>query len=502
MATLDEALALAVDHHAAGRLPEAEALYRRIVDAVPGQPDALHLLGVLHGQTGRAEAGIPLISAALAARPDTPECHANLGGLLRATGRLDAAVAAYRRALSLAPAFLDAADGLVMALHARGPADAARPALEWLIRLNPAHQKRGGLALLLEHHGAALLKAGQPAAALRALSRAAELAAPGPELLFQLGNARCVMADLSGAVRAYRVATLLDPAHAPAWLNHGIVRQRLADHERAAAAIARAVAIVPDDLDARENLVIALYRLRRSGEAAEHGAAALDLKELPVVPLPAPRPRSSHPRDVVAFSLWGAEPLYTEGAVANARLMPTIYPGWTCRVYHDDSVPAATLAALSGLAVELVAMAPGSGPVQGLYWRFLASDDPAVGRFVCRDCDSRINRREAAAVAAWIASGRDFHVMRDHVLHTEVVMAGMWGGRAGVLPPLRPAIDAHAHPDRDRWQDQRFLRSQVWPRIRDHCLVHDSAHPRHGAPFPDSPPDPVSSHVGARVQPG
>lgn len=50
MATVEEALGIALDLHQGGRLDEAETLYRRILDAVPDQGDARHLLGVLRAQ--------------------------------------------------------------------------------------------------------------------------------------------------------------------------------------------------------------------------------------------------------------------------------------------------------------------------------------------------------------------------------------------------------------------------------------------------------------------
>ena len=50
MATIPEALAIAIQHHQAGRLPAAEQIYRQILAADPKQPDAWHLLGVLAHQ--------------------------------------------------------------------------------------------------------------------------------------------------------------------------------------------------------------------------------------------------------------------------------------------------------------------------------------------------------------------------------------------------------------------------------------------------------------------
>lgn len=57
--TLDAALEQAVAHQQAGRLHDAEQLYRAILQAAPDQPDANHNLGLLAGQFGQHAAGLP-----------------------------------------------------------------------------------------------------------------------------------------------------------------------------------------------------------------------------------------------------------------------------------------------------------------------------------------------------------------------------------------------------------------------------------------------------------
>ena len=47
MATIAEALALALRHHQAGNLPQAEQLYRQILQADPSHAESCHLLGML-----------------------------------------------------------------------------------------------------------------------------------------------------------------------------------------------------------------------------------------------------------------------------------------------------------------------------------------------------------------------------------------------------------------------------------------------------------------------
>ncbi len=54
MATIPEALTIAVDHHRAGRLEMAEQVYRQILDVEPNQPDAWHMLGVVMPNSGDA----------------------------------------------------------------------------------------------------------------------------------------------------------------------------------------------------------------------------------------------------------------------------------------------------------------------------------------------------------------------------------------------------------------------------------------------------------------
>jgi len=96
--TVQAALECAITHHRGGRLDEAEAIYRRVLEADPDQPDALHLLGLAEKARGRTDQALALIGAAIARLPDFAEAHYNLGNLLRDLGRPDEAWAAFDRA--------------------------------------------------------------------------------------------------------------------------------------------------------------------------------------------------------------------------------------------------------------------------------------------------------------------------------------------------------------------------------------------------------------------
>jgi tetratricopeptide (TPR) repeat protein len=67
---IDQALQRAVEAHKAGKLQDAESLYRAILQAQPNHPDANHNLGVLAVSLNKTEAALPLFKIALEANPN------------------------------------------------------------------------------------------------------------------------------------------------------------------------------------------------------------------------------------------------------------------------------------------------------------------------------------------------------------------------------------------------------------------------------------------------
>ncbi len=89
-----------------------------------------------------------------------------------------------------------------------------------------------------------------------------------------------------------------------------------------------------------------------------------------------------------------------------------------------------------------------------------------------RDVDSPFSLRERLAVDEWLASAFPFHAIRDHLYHCEPLMAGLWGGFTGLLPSMRSLTEKFGSQE-SRYVDQKFLRLEIWPRIREAALVHD-----------------------------
>jgi len=178
-------------------------------------------------------------------------------------------------------------------------------------------------------------------------------------------------------------------------------------------------------------------------------------------------------KKIISFSLWGDNPIYTIGAIRNAELAADIYPGWLCRYYVGKDVSIDTIKSLISFDnTELYIMNDDGGVALGTFWRFFAASDIDVDIMISRDTDSRLNMREKAAVDEWLASDKDFHIMRDHPYHNVPILAGMWGVRNFILSDM--LCDIQEYNNVDFWQiDQNFLRDIIYPKVKDRAMVHD-----------------------------
>lgn len=108
----NQAFALALEHHRAGRLTEAERGYRDILLDEPEHPDSLHLLGVIALQTGNLESALALVQRAVALRPDAAACRNNLGQIFERLKRDDEASRCYEEAIELDRSYAEAHNNL------------------------------------------------------------------------------------------------------------------------------------------------------------------------------------------------------------------------------------------------------------------------------------------------------------------------------------------------------------------------------------------------------
>jgi predicted O-linked N-acetylglucosamine transferase (SPINDLY family) len=147
MTTISEALAVAIQHHQAGRLQAAEQIYRQVLAVEPKQPDALHLLGVIAYERGNHEIALDYIGRAIGLNGNTAVFHNNLGEVYRALRRIAEAVACYRRALELKPDYASAHNNLGIAFKEQGMPEDAVACYRRALQLKPdyaqAHNNMG-----------------------------------------------------------------------------------------------------------------------------------------------------------------------------------------------------------------------------------------------------------------------------------------------------------------------------------------------------------------------
>lgn len=327
-------------------------------------------------------------------------------------------------------------------------------------------------------------------------------------LQLQLAYYLFLSGDPASAAQVLMLAHQGSPEDDEVLRNLCVCLSRSGQHERAVVHLTELVRREPADYLTYDGLCTSLAKLGRYAEASVAGTRALTLKDeavsrpvegwaLPAEGTAAWLAGQGERQPVIAFSLWGKQARYLRGALDNVLAAAYLYPGWRVRFYVDASVPGELLTCLREHGAEVRMQPDGQSLRQRLCWRFQVANDPGVGRFLVRDADSVLNLRERLAVDDWLASGRWFHIMRDWWSHTDLVLAGMWGGVAGVLPPLQPLLEGYQSrtmetPNIDQW----FLRDCLWRYLRQSALVHDRCFAPAGVvPWPQPAPA-DNEHVG------
>lgn len=154
VAAIQRAFRAALQHHQAGNLPQAEAIYHQILQLSPNHPDVLHLLGAIALQGGDIELAIKLTTRAIKANPSNPESYGNLGLALHEQGRLDEAAQNYRKALAIKPDYADAFYNLHVLLINRDDMSPAVQHMQRVLEIHPSDMDaRFTLGMLLDYAG-------------------------------------------------------------------------------------------------------------------------------------------------------------------------------------------------------------------------------------------------------------------------------------------------------------------------------------------------------------
>jgi tetratricopeptide (TPR) repeat protein len=206
-------LANALALHQAGRLAEAEEVYKQVLDIQSDQFDSLHLLGVILFQRGAPAAAVEQIDRALEINSNDAVALNNRGNVLLALQRYDEALASYDRALALRSDYGDALCNRGAALHELKRYEEALAAWDRIIALRPdyaeAHSNRGNTLRELRRYNEAV-EACKHALALQ------------PDLVDAHVNMGSVLKDLGHlreAQETYLEVLRLDPSLANVYVN-------------------------------------------------------------------------------------------------------------------------------------------------------------------------------------------------------------------------------------------------------------------------------------------
>ena len=240
-----------------GKLQEAEAIYKRLIQQGAGSHVVFGNLGAICVMQGRHQEAATFLKQALAIKPDFSDALGNLGIALKNQGDLDAAVASYRKALAMKPDFPDALANLGDALKEQGNLEAAVASYRKALNLKPNYPEA------LNSLGVALWEQGNPDAAIASYGKALELKPNYPEVLNGLGVALWEQGNPDAAIASYGKALELKPNYLEALNNLGVAFVEQGDLEAAIAYHRKVVDLDHDNPDYHYNLS---YVLLLSGD--------------------------------------------------------------------------------------------------------------------------------------------------------------------------------------------------------------------------------------------
>ncbi len=322
--------AAALDHHKAGRLPEAERLYRQVCAAEPNHAGGFHRLGVVAHQLGRPDA-VELLKRAVTLKPDLAEAHNDLGNVLGAQGKFVQAAACFERAAALKPDFADAHYNRGLALGNLGRFGDAAGSFQRVLALNPQS------ALAHAALAATLRELGRRAEAVAHYRRAAALMPNFAGAHNNLANALMELGQPEQALAHFDRAIALVPGFAPAHYNRGIALRGQGRFTEATASFERAVAIKPDFLQAKLAACVARLPILYESEpeiAARRADYAASLRALHDEV-----ERMATPGDL-ADAVGAHQPFYLAYQGLNDRDLQAIYGAMVCRIMAARYGPA------------------------------------------------------------------------------------------------------------------------------------------------------------------
>lgn len=281
----EQLLQLAIAHHQAGRLPEAERLYRIILQTQPRHSDANHNLGVLAIQVKQPVASLPYFKGALEANPNQGQYWLSYLDALIQAGETEAARQVLQQARQrgvkndtgalearLGPARQDF--NAFSYLFAEGRYKEALPLAQTMTVDFPQHGI-GWKAL-----GVVYKQLGRSAEALDSMLKAVSLLPNDAEAHSNLATVLRELGQLDSAEKSCRRALEIRPEFSEAHNNLGTTLRDLGRLDDAVMSYRRALEINPHMAEAHSNLGAVLQDLGQPDHAVMAYHRALEIKPL------------------------------------------------------------------------------------------------------------------------------------------------------------------------------------------------------------------------------
>jgi tetratricopeptide (TPR) repeat protein/2-polyprenyl-3-methyl-5-hydroxy-6-metoxy-1,4-benzoquinol methylase len=330
--TIEQALQRAVEAHKAGKLQDAEALYRAILQTQPKHPDANHNLGIMAVFLNKTEASLPLFKIALEANPNQGQFWLSYVDALIKEKQFDNArnVLVQGRELGLAGGEVDALETQLKTmavaerpesiLHKQPPSftqhrkkvsvarekkknsssnqkipNQLRHPTQMEISGMLEHYQKGRLdlaenlakiiTLKYPHHqlswevlGAVFKQTGRLQESLITNQRLVAISPNDAAAHYNLGNTLKELGKLEDAVVSFKKAIAIKPDLAEAHSNLGITLKQLGKIEDARASFEKAIVIKPGFAEAYYNLANTLKELGRPEDARTSFKKAIAIK--------------------------------------------------------------------------------------------------------------------------------------------------------------------------------------------------------------------------------
>jgi protein O-GlcNAc transferase len=240
LGSIQGTLARAVAAHQAGKISEAEFLYKLVLQADKKQFDAMHMLAIIEGQRGNFAAGLSRIKEALRVRPNSADALINLGRMQSELGDNDSAVATYKKALKLDSQSPLAHNNMSIVLRRLHRAEEA------LLACDAALAIAQNLPDAWNNRGNALADLDRSDEALESYNRALALQPTLADAQLGRGNVLSKMERRDEALAAYDKALALNPNLAAAWLGRGAILTQNDRRDEALVAYNNAATAKPD----------------------------------------------------------------------------------------------------------------------------------------------------------------------------------------------------------------------------------------------------------------